>query len=74
MVTLGKLVVTVGIILVVIGLLLWFAADKFGWFGNLPGDFKVERPGFTFYAPLTSMLILSIVLSIILTLIARFFR
>ena len=74
MVTLGKLIVGFGIILVVIGLLLWFAADKFSWFGNLPGDFKVERPGFTFYAPLTSMIILSIALSIILTLIARFFR
>ncbi len=74
MVTAGKFVVGIGIILVAVGLILWFAGDKFTWFGNLPGDLKVERPGFTFYAPITSMIILSVVLSIILALIARFFR
>ena len=74
MVTAGKFIVGIGIILVAVGLILWFAGDKFTWFGNLPGDLKVERPGFTFYAPITSMIILSVVLSIILSLIARVFR
>jgi hypothetical protein len=74
MVTAGKFIVGIGIILVAVGLILWVAGDKFTWFGNLPGDLKVERPGFTFYAPITSMIILSVVLSIILALIARFFR
>ncbi len=74
MVTLGKFIVVFGVILVAVGLLLWFAGDKFSWFGHLPGDIRIERDGFHFYAPITSMIIISIVLSLILTLIARFFR
>ena len=74
MVTLGKLIVGLGLFLVVVGLVVWFAGDKLTWFGQLPGDIKVERPGFRLYAPITSMIILSIVLSIIISLISRFFR
>jgi hypothetical protein len=74
MVTLGKLIVGIGLFLVVVGLVVWFAGDKLTWFGQLPGDIKIERPGFRLYAPITSMIILSIVLSIIISLISRFFR
>ncbi len=74
MVTLGKLIVGIGLILVLVGLVVWFAGDKLTWFGQLPGDIKVERPGFRLYAPITSMIIISIVLSIIISLISRFFR
>jgi hypothetical protein len=74
MVTLGKLIVGIGLFLVVVGLVVWFAGDKLTWFGQLPGDIKVERPGFRLYAPIASMIILSIVLSIIISLISRFFR
>lgn len=74
MVALGKFIVGLGVIVVVVGLLLWFAGDKLSWFGHLPGDIRVERDGFRFYAPITSMIIISIVLSLVLTLIARFFR
>jgi len=71
---LGKAIVGIGIILVIVGLSLWLFADKLSWLGQLPGDIRVERPGFRFYAPITTMIILSIVLSIVLSLIARFFR
>jgi len=74
MITLGKLIVGIGVILVVVGLVVWFAGDKLTWFGQLPGDITVERPGFRLYAPIASMIILSIVLSIIISLISRFFR
>jgi hypothetical protein len=74
MVTLGKVIVGFGIILVLVGLVLWFGGDRLSWFGHLPGDIKVERPGFRLYAPITSMIILSIVLSLVLSLISRFFR
>ena len=72
--TLGKAIFGIGVGLVVIGLLLWFGGDKLSWLGHLPGDIRVERPGFRFYAPITTMIILSIVLSIVLSLISRFFR
>ncbi|MBN1995773.1 MAG: DUF2905 domain-containing protein [Anaerolineae bacterium] len=74
MASVGKIIVAIGVLLVVLGLGLWFFADKFSWFGYLPGDIRGERPGFRFYAPLTSMLIISLVLSIILSVLARLFK
>jgi hypothetical protein len=70
---LGKSIVVIGSILLVIGLILWFAGNKFSWFGNLPGDIKVKSENFSFYMPITTMILVSIVLSIILWLIRKFF-
>jgi hypothetical protein len=70
----GKIIVGIGLSLVVVGLCMWFFADKLSWFGHLPGDIRVERPNFRCYAPITSMIIISIVLSIVLSILARFFR
>lgn len=63
----------IGIAVVVIGLIVWLAGDKLGWFGNLPGDIRVERENFKFFMPITSMILLSIVLSLLLWLFRRFF-
>jgi uncharacterized membrane protein YidH (DUF202 family) len=71
---LGKMLVSVGVLLTVAGLMLWLAADKLGWFGRLPGDIRVEKPGFQFYAPLMTSLVLSIGLTLVLWLFNRFFR
>jgi hypothetical protein len=54
--------------------MLWLATDKLGWFGRLPGDIRVEKPGFQFYAPLMTSLVLSIGLTLVLWLFNRFFR
>lgn len=70
---LGKSIVVIGIILIVVGLILWFAGNKFSWFGNLPGDIRVKRENFNFYMPITTMILVSIVLSVILWLIRKFF-
>lgn len=67
----GLLIVGAGILLVVIGLLVWSGA--LSWFGRLPGDIRVERPGFRLYVPLVSMLLLSVVISAALALARRFF-
>ena len=40
----GKIIVGTGIVLVIVGLFVWLFADKLGWFGNLPGGLKIERP------------------------------
>ena len=71
---LGKLLVSLGALLIVIGLGLWLAADKLSWFGRLPGDLRIERPGFQFYAPLVTSLLISIGLTLTLWLFNRFFR
>lgn len=69
----GKTIVILGVVLVVIGLIVWLAGDKFNWFGHLPGDIRVERKNMRFYAPITSMILLSIVLSLLLWLFRKFF-
>ncbi|MFN8455115.1 MAG: DUF2905 domain-containing protein [Anaerolineae bacterium] len=74
MTEIGKGVVGLGIVLVIVGLILWFGGDKLSWFGRLPGDIRVERPGFSFYFPITTMIIVSIVLTLVLSLIGRFFK
>jgi uncharacterized membrane protein YidH (DUF202 family) len=66
----GLLLIALGVVLIVIGVLVWVGA--LSWFGRLPGDIRVERPGFQFYAPIVSMLILSLVLTILGVLIRRF--
>ena len=69
----GKLIVFVGLGIALVGLIIWLFGNKLHWFGNLPGDIRVERPNFKFYAPIVSMLLLSILFSLIMWLIRRFF-
>jgi hypothetical protein len=60
-------------VIVVIGLLIYFFHDKLHWFGNLPGDIRVERENFRFYFPITTMIILSVVISVLVQVFRRFF-
>lgn len=69
---LGKILVTVGIFLVVIGGLL-FVAGKIGFLGQLPGDFIIKKKNVTIIFPLATSILFSIVLSLIFYLI-RFFK
>ncbi|MBC5772905.1 DUF2905 domain-containing protein [Pontibacter sp. KCTC 32443] len=69
----GKYIVIVGVVIVVLGLLIWFAGDKLNWFGNLPGDIKVEKKNVRVYFPITTMLLLSALLSLLLWLFRKFF-
>jgi hypothetical protein len=62
----GKVLVVLGLGIAGLGLLIMLGAP----IGRLPGDIYVKRDGFSFYFPLTT----SIVLSIILTLVFSFFR
>jgi hypothetical protein len=66
----GPLIVVAGIVIVVLGLLVW--SGGLSWFGRLPGDIRIERERVHVYFPLVSMLLLSVVLSLVLYLINRF--
>lgn len=70
----GKIIVVTGIVLIIVGLFVWLFAGKLDWWGNLPGDLKIERPGFSLYVPITTMLIISFGLSFAMWLINRFVR
>jgi hypothetical protein len=71
---LGKILVSLGAVLIIVGLVLWLVADKLSWVGRLPGDIRIERPGLQFYAPLMTSLLLSVGLTLALWLYNRFFR
>lgn len=70
----GNLLILAGGALVVVGLLVRFAPGLFSWFGNLPGDIRVEGERSRVFIPFTSMILISVVGSLLLNLIARFFR
>lgn len=65
----SRFLIVVGIICVVVGLL-WPWLTRLG-LGHLPGDFRIERDGFSFYFPLATSIVISVVLSLILWLINR---
>jgi hypothetical protein len=67
----GSLLITLGIGLVVVGLLV--SLGGFGWFGRLPGDIRIERETARVYIPFASMILISIVLNLVFYLIRRFF-
>ncbi|MFZ0472530.1 MAG: DUF2905 domain-containing protein [Bacteroidales bacterium] len=69
----GKVIITTGIILVVAGLIIYFAGNRFAWFGHLPGDIRIEKENMRLYFPITTMLILSIVASVVFWLIKKLF-
>lgn len=66
----GKLLMVVGGVLVLLGGLVWLLA-KVPFLGRLPGDIRIERPGFTCLIPLASSIILSLLLTILLNIIVR---
>lgn len=67
---LGKFLVIVGVVLAIVGLILWSGfAPK--WLGRLPGDIRIEREHSTFYFPIVTCIIVSIVLSLLLSIFRR---
>jgi len=62
---LGRILIIFGVVLILVGLILT-AGIKIPYFGKLPGDICIKRPNFTFYFPLATCIVLSIILSLIL--------
>ena len=71
---LGKNLLFIGSIITFMGLVIYLFGDKFSWFGNLFGDFKYESKNMKFYAPITSMLILSLALSFLINIFSNHFK
>jgi len=69
----GKTLIIIGVILVIAGILVYFAGNKMSWLGHLPGDIRIERENMKFYFPLTTMIIISLLVSLILWIIRRLF-
>jgi hypothetical protein len=67
----AKAFIIAGVLLVILGVAMGYAPWLFGWFGKLPGDIRIERENGVFFFPLTSMLLVSVVLSLLLSLFFR---
>ncbi len=67
----GKVLITLGILLIAVGVVLVYAPWLVSWFGRLPGDIRIERDGGSMFIPITSMVIVSIVVSLILNIFFR---
>ena len=67
---LGPALVGLGLLLVIVGLVAW--AGGLSWFGRLPGDLRWERGTVRVYAPLASMLLVSLVATVVVRVVRRF--
>ena len=67
---LGKALIAIGIALVALGALFWLG-DKLPWFGRLPGDIDIKRENFRFYFPVTTCLLVSIVVTVLFWLLRK---
>ena len=66
----GRSLIVLGLVIALIGVLLTLAG-RIPWFGRLPGDIYLKRENFTFYFPLATSIIISVVLSFILWLFRK---
>lgn len=67
--TVGVLIIAVGLVLVVVGIVVWLGG--LSWFGRLPGDLRIERDSVRIYLPITSMILVSVLLSVLIYLLRR---
>lgn len=66
----GKLLVILGVVVAAVGVL-FMLSDKIPWLGRLPGDIVVRKKNFTFYFPLATSIVISIILSLLFWLLGR---
>jgi hypothetical protein len=69
----GKILMIVGVVFLVAGLIVYFAGNKLSWIGHLPGDINIVKENFGVYIPITTMILISGLISLILFLIRKIF-
>lgn len=67
---LGKIICVIGVLLATVGFLIWKVGGRFP-IGRLPGDISIQKPGFSFYFPITTCILLSLILTLILWLLRK---
>jgi hypothetical protein len=69
----GKWIIIAGIIITLTGILVYCFHDKLSWLGKLPGDIRIEKENVKFYFPLTTMIIISVLLTMLINIFKKFF-
>ncbi len=67
---LGKTLILFGILMIVMGTI-FTLGGKLSWFGRLPGDIYIQKKNFTFFFPITTSILISVILSLILILLRK---
>jgi hypothetical protein len=67
---LGKMLILLGVLIIVIGLLL-LIGEKIPWTGRLPGDIIIRKEKFSFYFPISTCILISIILTLLFTLFRK---
>ena len=67
----SRWLILAGLVLLAVGLILHYAPGLLNWFGKLPGDIRIESERGKFFLPITSMVIVSIVLTVLINLFKR---
>lgn len=69
----GKYIILASLLIVLAGIIIYFFHDKLNWLGRLPGDIRIEKENFKFYFPITTMILLSLLVTVLVWLIRRLF-
>ncbi len=67
----AKLLISIGVLFIIMGLFTWAFGGLFSWFGKLPGDIRIQGDNYYFYAPITSMIIISLVLNLLIYIFSK---
>jgi hypothetical protein len=67
---LGKMLILLGVFIILVGVLL-LVGEKIPWIGRLPGDILIKKEKFTFYFPITTSILISIILTLLFTLFRK---
>lgn len=68
--SLGKTLMILGAVLLIVGVVLHFGA-KIPWLGRLPGDIHIEKENFSFYFPVVTCIVISVILTVVFNLFSR---
>ncbi len=68
--SLGRILIATGVLLALVGVVL-VLFDRIPWFGRLPGDIAIRKGSFSFYFPLTTCIVLSLLLSLLVYLLRK---
>ena len=67
----GRLLLLIGVGAFILGVILLFLGRLFPSFGDLPGDIRIQGENFSCFAPIASMIILSVILTVIINILIR---
>jgi len=68
----GKWIIAIGVIIILVGIIIYFFHDKLNWIGRLPGDIRIEKENFRFYFPIVTLILFSLLGTLMIWFIRKF--